>query len=237
VRNILVSTLAVAILSLCFAYANATDTLSEETDSRVVQGFEISPIPKAQLNFKKKNHDRVGLGSYLVNGPSGCGGCHSFPAFLADGDPFTGPPQSVEPIPVSAHFNTAHYLAGGQCFGPFMAVDITPDKNGLPDHLTLKDFITALRTGVDVACNNDPADPICAIGPPIPLLQVMPWPAYHNMTDQDLTAIYYYLAALPHADPCNTPADGCPGFSGLALHSTTYVYPNTADCPNPAPPQ
>jgi hypothetical protein len=31
--------------------------------------------------------------------------------------------------------------------------------------------------------------------------------------------------------------DGCPGFSGLAAQSTSYVYPNSADCPNPAPPQ
>jgi hypothetical protein len=29
------------------------------------------------------------------------------------------------------------------------------------------------------------------------LLQIMPWPIYHNMTDRDLRAIYEYLSAIP----------------------------------------
>ena len=29
------------------------------------------------------------------------------------------------------------------------------------------------------------------------LLQVMPWPAFANMTDRDLLAIYTYLSAIP----------------------------------------
>ena len=29
------------------------------------------------------------------------------------------------------------------------------------------------------------------------LLQIMPWPIYHNMTDHDLRAIYEYLSAIP----------------------------------------
>jgi hypothetical protein len=40
------------------------------------------------------------------------------------------------------------------------------------------------------------------LAPPVPsptldLLQVMPWPAYRHMTDQDLQAIYEYLSAVP----------------------------------------
>jgi hypothetical protein len=119
-----------------------------------------------------------------------------------------------------------------------MARDITPDSTSkLPADLSETDFITMMRTGNDLECANDPTDPICAIEPPTPVLQVMPWPAYHNMTNVELQEIYAYLSALPHADPCNTPADGCPGFSGAAAMSATYVYPNTTDCPNPAPPQ
>ena len=30
-----------------------------------------------------------------------------------------------------------------------------------------------------------------------PLLQVMPWPVYGNMIDQDLNAIYEFLSAIP----------------------------------------
>jgi hypothetical protein len=29
------------------------------------------------------------------------------------------------------------------------------------------------------------------------LLQIMPWPLYHNMTTHDLRAIYEYLRAIP----------------------------------------
>lgn len=29
------------------------------------------------------------------------------------------------------------------------------------------------------------------------LLQIMPWPIYHHMTDHDLRAIYEYLRAIP----------------------------------------
>ena len=59
-----------------------------------------------------------------------------------------------------------------------------------------------MRTGIDL----DHVHPTCA-GPPngtcLPppfdgdLLQIMPWPAFRNMTDQDLRAIYEYLSAIP----------------------------------------
>ena len=72
------------------------------------------------------------------------------------------------------------------------------------------------------------------------VLQVMPWPTYHSMTDADLKAIYAYLTAIPPATACNTVADGCPGFSGAAASSANYVFKDTPDCPNGAngpPPQ
>jgi hypothetical protein len=118
-----------------------------------------------------------------------------------------------------------------------MARNITPNTDGLPADLTETNFIAMMRTGEDFECENDSTDPICAIEPPTPVLQVMPWPGFHNMTDRDLKAVYAYLSALPAAQPCNTPTDGCPGFSGTASSSSTYTYASTADCPNPAPSQ
>jgi hypothetical protein len=118
-----------------------------------------------------------------------------------------------------------------------MTRNLTPDPNGLPEGLTEKEFVTALRTGEDIHCEKSPSDPICALGPDTPTLQVMPWPAYHGLRATDLKAVYAYLSALPAAEPCNTVANGCPGFSGAAAGSQDYVYPPTNDCPNPAPPQ
>jgi hypothetical protein len=237
---------ATALILAVVGSSNAENNNDSISNSEVQQGFAISPIPESKLNLKGKNREMVGLGSYFVNGAAVCSGCHSFPEFLdkgdtagsnpAGGDPFGGLPSSQGlKTQIVANYNILHYLAGGFCFGPFMVRNLTPDKNGLPEGLTQDEFIKVMRTGADVHCDNDPSDPICSLGPPTPVLQVMPWPVYHSVTDRDLKAIYQYLTALPSADPCNTVADGCPGFSGAAALSPIYVYANTNDCPNPAP--
>jgi len=210
--------------------------------SFILQGFAISPIPQSKLSLNGKNLALVGYGSYLVNAMGDCSGCHTFPQYYnlrgpgsnpAAGDPFSGTPstQSITKQLV-ANFNTSHYLAGGQCFGPFMARNLTPDSQGLPEGLTEAEFFRVMRLGEDVHCEKYPLDGICALGPPTPVLNVMPWPTYHSMTDLDLKAIYTYLTAVPAANACNTVANGCP------VGSANYAYPNTPDCPNnPVPPQ
>jgi hypothetical protein len=154
-------------------------------NSIIQEGLAISPIPVKQLDFSRKNPAMVALGSYLVNGTSDCAGCHSLPKFLPvggpgsnplAGDPFQGTPttQSVSGR-LAANFNTQHYLAGGRCFGSgthaFMARNLTPDVNGLPQGLTLTEFIKVFRTGEDIHCEKDPGDPICAIGLATAVLQ------------------------------------------------------------------
>jgi hypothetical protein len=233
--------LAMSIVPIMADVSYAEDTIDA---ARVQQGFSISPIPKNMLNFKHSIPAKVGLGSYIVNAIGDCSGCHSFPQYLEKGNSSGSNPNAGDPYEgllmsqsvngqLVANFNTSHYLAGGQCFGPFMARNLTPDANGLPEGLTETEFIKVLRTGEDVHCEKDPADPICQLGPSTPLLQVMPWPTYHSMTDNDLKAIYAYLSAVPAANACNLVKYGCPGFNG----STGYTYPSTLDCPNPAPPQ
>ena len=70
---------------------------------------------------------------------------------------------------------------------------------------TLEEFQRIIRTGHDF----DQAHPACSTGtlgaqgcilsPPFnaDLLQVMPWPTYGNMSDDDIRAIYEYLRAIP----------------------------------------
>jgi hypothetical protein len=54
-----------------------------------------------------------------------------------------------------------------------------------------------MRTGVDLK----------QLHPEVsPLLQVMPWPVYQDLTDRDLRAMYEYLRAIPHAEPGAPPA-------------------------------
>jgi hypothetical protein len=180
-KQAVLSVLTGAAISLCFSSAQ---TLADDEEripaSRIVQGFRIAPVP---LNLQGKKRTLVGLGSYLVNAGGGCNDCHTNPSYAAGGNPFFGQPEQV---------NTTNYLAGGTAFGPFVSRNITPDAEGKPAGLTRDEFIQLMRTGFDEDEGR--------------LLQVMPWPVYGKMTDQDLKAIYEYLSAIPHAEPAPPPA-------------------------------
>jgi hypothetical protein len=124
--------------------------------------------PGVSAQSEGKDIQLVGLGSYFVNAIGGCSDCHSFPKFLpqgdtagsnpAAGDPYQGTPstQSVNGQLV-ANFSTSNYLAGGQCFGPFMARNLTPDAHSLPQGLTEEEFVKVMRAGEDIHCKNIPS--------------------------------------------------------------------------------
>ena len=143
--------------------------------SEVQRGLAIAPV---ELNLRGKNRSLVAKGSYIVNAQGGCNDCHTFPSYAPGGDPFKGEPEQI---------NAAHYLAGGAPFGPTLrSRNLTPNQQGRPAGMTLAEFRNTLRTGRDLAGNR---------------LQVMPWPVYGKMTDQDIAAVYEYLRAIPHAEP------------------------------------
>jgi hypothetical protein len=131
--------------------------------------------------------------------------------------------------------NPSGYLGGGAQFhgvpgqgpggvGPLViyarnltpGCDSAPCNNPLPEggH-TFADFLTIMRTGHDFD-NAHPACPTFGVegctAPPnaANLLQVMPWPTYGNMSDDDLLAVWTYLSAIPcisHAGTSNLPAN------------------------------
>jgi len=163
-------------------------------ESKIRQGFEVAPVP---LNLANKNRALVGLGSYIVNTQGECDGCHSagpVSQFLPGGNPYFGQPTQINP---------ATYLGGGNDFGPYpfpnspthiVTRNLTPDHTGLPiGGDTFEEFLHTIRTG------EDPDHLHMNLPPPFrgDLLQIMPWPAYRNMTDRDLRAIYEYLSAIP----------------------------------------
>ena len=152
----------------------------DETESKIKRGFDIAPVP---LNLAGKNRALVGLGSYLVNAVGDCNGCHHGPPdeYAAGGNPFLGEPKVVK--------QTAYLAGGTPLFGPFLPRNLTPDKSGLPEGgASFEEFLGILRTGIDP----DRAHPQFG-----PYLQVMPWPAFQDMTDHDIRAIYEYLSAIP----------------------------------------
>lgn len=146
---------------------------------RVIQGFRIAPVP---LETHHRDWNLLGLGSYIVNAEAACNDCHTNPPYADGGDPYMGQPTQI---------NVAGYLAGGVQFGPFTSRNLTPEANGKPAGLTFQQFKQVMRNGHDF----DNLHPQFG-----PLLQVMPWPAYHNMTNHDLRAIYEYLRSIPSID-------------------------------------
>jgi hypothetical protein len=191
-----------ALLSSSRTVRAHDDDDNDRNESKVRKGFAIAPVP---LNLHGKDHELVGLGSYIVNAQADCNGCHSAgpqTEFAPGGNPYFGQPEKI---------NTATYLGGGRNFGKvgpppspdIISRNLTPDKSGLPEggH-TFAEFRQIMRTGVDM----DHVHPNCSatittncFPPPVDgaLLQVMPWPIYKNMTDRDLLAIYEYLSAVP----------------------------------------
>jgi len=202
---------------------------SGNTDSAVQIGFEIAPVP---LNLNGKDPALVGKGSYIVNTRL-CNNCHASPdltgptgIWAPDHNPFFGQPKIVNPN---------GYLGGGAQFhgvpgqgprgvGPLViyarnltpGCDSAPCNNPLPEggH-TFPEFLTIMRTGHD----SDNAHPACpasgvvgCVAPPnaANLLQVMPWPQYGNMSDDDLLAVWTYLGAIPcisHSGTVGLPAN------------------------------
>jgi hypothetical protein len=206
--------------------------------ARIQQGFAISPV-KLNLTGKSPTQiNQVGLGSYLVNAVGDCDGCHTSGGppnfnYLAGYNPyFLFPKGSV--------IDPSTYLAGGTDFGPaipftvgpgvaygsyvgpdIISRNLTPDKNGLPEGgKTLAQFEAILRTGVDMdgihpTCTSPSPTPTPAncIPPPVDgsRLQVMPWPVFHNLSDNDIEAIYEYLSTIPCIDnKTSTPPAGAP---------------------------
>lgn len=154
----------------------------KDENKRIKIGLDIAPVP---LNFRKKDKDLVGLGSYIVNAQAACADCHSCPTYAPGHNPFQGGDGQI---------NATNYLAGGVPFGPIISANITPDETGRPAGLTFEEYLQLIRTG------HDPDDPD-------EILQVMPWPIFRNMSDHDILAIYTYLTAIPHAEPgvCSGP--------------------------------
>ena len=198
-----VVTVFLAAMLMRSHHAQAHEEGDDRDEADEEQGLDIAPVP---LNLTGKNRELVARGSYIVNTLIDCNGCHSAgpqTAYAPGGNPYFGQPTKVNP---------ATYLGGGQDFGAFPAEgpfphivsrNLTPDKTGRPEGgRSYAEFALIMRTGIDL----DHVHPTC-VGPPngtcLPppfdgnLLQIMPWPAFRNMTERDLRAIYEYLSAIP----------------------------------------
>ena len=104
------------------------------------------------------------------------------------------PEKNGQPLPGMS-------FAGGRlfegAFGRVSSANLTPAPSGIP-YYDEAQFVQTIRTGYVGARR---------------LNQIMPWAAFRNMTDQDLTAIYAYLKTLPpvgHRVDNTEPPTYCP---------------------------
>jgi hypothetical protein len=120
------TTIGILLSAICLgvvAYVPVIQGQANHGQSEVQIGFDIAPV---RLDLTGKSRNLVGLGSYYVNGPSDCYGCHSG----ANG-----------------------YLSGGVPFGPaaspIVSRNLTPDASGRPAGLTFEEFEQVIRLGTD----------------------------------------------------------------------------------------
>jgi hypothetical protein len=192
----------------------ANDNNGAQDEKQMIRtGLAVAASSGIHLNMANKNPDMVGLGSYLVNVVADCNGCHSVPptTYAPGGNPYLLAGPTPPFFSGTKQINPATYLGGNQDFGSFgpgpaaeiISRNLTPDKTGRPEGgNTLSQFMLIMRTGIDLdhahpSCSSTITDNCLAFPFNGELLQVMPWPAFQNMTDRQLTAIYTYLSAVP----------------------------------------
>ena len=216
-----------AAMSIKAPRAHADD---DDSNSKIKIGFAIAPVP---LNLAGRNKALVGLGSYLVNAVGDCNGCHTSGGppnfnYAAGGNPYFNQPAKVDPtvyLSGGMDFGPVGTPTGSNGYaGPDMiSRNLTPNKDGVPEGgMSLREFKRIMRHGTDFdhihpTCTADQITEINNGGTPVciptspgntadgNLLQVMPWPAFSNMTERDLEAIYEYLSAIPCIDNSTSP--------------------------------
>lgn len=149
-----------------------------------------SPPPPDEQALAKR-------GEYLVR-IAGCDDCHS-PKVFTDRGPepdlalrLSGhhggaeiaavPPQALGPNRWGALTSNDMTVWVGP-WGTSFATNLTPHPDGL-GLWTEEQFVGTIRTGLHLGVGR-------------PVLPPMPWPAYSQMTDQDLRAIFVFLRTLP----------------------------------------
>jgi mono/diheme cytochrome c family protein len=138
--------------------------------------------------------DPVKRGEYLVK-IGACNDCHT-PLRMGPNGPepdmsrmLSGHPENIpltlpeltDPNWMLLGSSTATAYAGP--WGLTFAINLTPDDTGL-GVWTEQMFIDAIRTGEHMGAGR-------------PIFPPMPWPAYAQMTDEDLKAMYAYLRTIP----------------------------------------
>lgn len=152
--------------------------------------------PSASLAQESDTASLVERGEYLVT-TSGCHDCHT-PWVMGSAGPepdmtraLSGHPQDIvieAPAELAEPWIMAAFPTNTAWSGPWgvsFTANLTPDpETGVLRDVSEAQFIETLRTGRHKGQGRQ-------------ILPPMPWPAYGQMTDEDLRSIYAYLQQIP----------------------------------------
>jgi mono/diheme cytochrome c family protein len=164
---------------------------------------------------------RVARGAYLVIAGV-CDDCHT-PKKWIPGRPDPVPLEGYrlaghlesEKLPAPPALNRSWVAVGSQDFtawaGPWgisYSMNLTPDENTGIGSWSETTFVQAMKTGKHMGVSR-------------PILPPMPWPAYGQLTDEDLKAIYAFLRTIPAVhNRVPDPAPPAPGASAAPQPTT-----------------
>ena len=221
--------------------AQAQDGQNNDDESLIHIGLKIAPVPlnlEGKNRDLVGLGSFIVNAQADCNGCHTAGGPPNF-NYAAGGNPYFGQKTVVDPtvyLSGGSNFGPVGTPTGPLGYaGPNMITrNLTPDNTGRPEggH-TLSEFKQIMRTGIDfdhihpictapqlaqIEATTDPnaSLPVCipaTMGNSVDgdLLQIMPWPVFHNMTDHQIEAIYEYLSAIPCIDnTTSTPPAGAP---------------------------
>src|SRR5260370_9238335 len=205
----------------------AQDDQNNDEESLIHIGFKIAPVPlnlEGKNRDLVGLGSFIVNAQADCNGCHTAGGPPNF-NYAAGGNPYFGQKTVVDPtvyLSGGTNFGPVGTPTGPLGYaGPNMITrNLTPDNTGRPEggH-TLAEFKEILRNGTDfdhihpictaaqLAQIEATTDPNASLPVCIPstmrnsvdgdILQVMPSPGYHNITDHPIDPIYEYLSAIP----------------------------------------
>lgn len=158
------------------------------------QPEQAAEAPEAEMTAAAPSVTR---GDYLVR-IADCDACHT-PKMMTENGPvldmsrrLSGHPASevLKPVPAGAitpdgwaGVANGGFTAWAGAWGISFTANLTPDATGI-GAWTEDQFMASIRSGKHFGTGRD-------------LLPPMPWPAYGQMTDEDLKSIFAYLKTLP----------------------------------------
>jgi len=158
-------------------------------------GAATPSSPGSGVVTAKRTVSREARGKYLVSA-MGCNDCHT-PWKIGPNGPepdmsrmLSGHPHDLklDTPPASSGPWTSHGVATNTAFsgkwGISYAANLTPDVNTGLGIWTEEMFVKAIRTGKHFGVSR-------------PIMPPMPWFAFRNLNDDDLTSIYAYLRTVP----------------------------------------